>query len=122
MNGYLIKINNVDVTSYLKRYNVSRPKLSTDSGRSLTGNLKFTHLGIFPKINLEFRPMDESEVDTVVTILDSPTISVEWWDAVTRGYKTGDFYAGDFDYSMLLKDRGIYDSFKVSLISINKMT
>lgn len=121
MNGYLVKLNTIDLTPYLKSYNVSRPKLSTDSGRNMAGNLVFTHLGIFPKLTLEFRPITEAEADTIITLLDNPSVTVSWWDAVTRGYKEAAFYPSDFDYSILLKDRGYYNTFKVSLVSINKM-
>lgn len=121
MNGYLIKINSLDLTPYLKKYSVARPKLFADAGRNMRGNLKNTFLGVFPKITLEFRPINETEADTILTVLEGSIFTVEWYDAVTRGYKTGDFYPGDYDYSILLKDRGIYDSFKVSLITYNAM-
>lgn len=127
MNGYLVKLNTTDVTGFLKApsgYEVHRAKLWTDAGRNMSGNLRSTFLGIFPKITLDVRAgLSNDELQPLINILDNTQITVEWWDVVTQGYKSGTFYAGDFTYSMHRKNgQEFYDTFKVSLISFNKMS
>lgn len=117
---YLIKINSTEIYN-IKRYSVSLPKLNTDAGRNMKGNLKTTFLGIFPKIQVEFKPLSEAQVAEIGALLNNPSFTLQWWNPVTQTYKTGTFYSGDTDFSLLMKEKGIYDSFKVSLISYNAM-
>lgn len=119
--GTLLKINSKTVPG-LREYVVSRPKLFSEAERNLEGDLKATFIGIFPKILLKFRVMTDTEMKTLVGLLDPASISVTWWDEATTGTKTGNFYAGDFDVSLLSKDRGLYNEFSVNLISYSKLT
>lgn len=122
MTGYLLKINTIDLTPYISEYKVERPKLVTDAGRNLKGDLRASFLGIYPKINLTFKALTESETSTVVGLLDNASFTVNWWDPGSQTYKSGTFYAGDFDSSLIIKNRGIYAGFRVNLISFSKMT
>ena len=119
--AYLAKINGTELKR-IKKYEVSLPKLSTDAGRNMKGNLKVTHLGIFPKLSLEFRPMTEEQMAEIGVLLDNPSFTLEWWNPISRSYKTDTFYSGDTSFSLILKDKRIYDSFKVSIIAFNAMT
>ena len=124
MTGYTLKINTTDITGYLKSpggYTTQRAKLWKDAGRNMTGNLLSTFLGIFPKIKLNVRAgLSDSEISTLTTLLDNASFTVQWWDSKSQSYKTGTFYAGDFDIP--LHTKGFYDTFQVSLISFNKLT
>lgn len=125
MTGYLVRINGSDLPN-LKSYAVQRTKLYSSAERNGQGNLKTTFLGIFPKIMLEFAPMNEADMSTLITLLDNDSFTVSWYDEKTNNYKSGTFYAGDFDYSLIKKTKGatpaLYNEFSVNLISFNKMT
>ena len=127
MDGYLIKINSTDITGYLKApngYTVNRAKLWKDAGRNMSGDLRSTFLGIYPKISLDFKAgLSATEIATLVALLDNSQFTVEWFDAVAQSYESGTYYAGDFEYSMhRKKGTVIYDSFKCNVIPFSKMT
>ena len=88
----------------------------------MAGELKASLIGIFPKIELEFRHLTSSEMKSLLALLKPAVLSVSWWDAESESYKTGNFYAGDFSYSKLHKDLDRYDKFTVSLIPYKKMS
>ena len=117
----LIEINST-VLPKVKKYVVQRSKLYTDAGRNLAGELKSTFIGIFPKIKLEFAPTTSTEMTLIAGLLDNPSFTVEWFDEVSGTVKTGTFYAGDFDVSLLKKTDEIYNAFSVNIISFKKMT
>ena len=124
MDSYLIKINSTDFTPYLAApggYEVSQEKLFKDANRTLNGKLRTTFIGIFPKINLTLRNgLTDSDMATIVSILNDPTLTVEWYDVSSGSYETETFYPGSFPYSMHRKKiSNIYDGFKVSLIAYN---
>lgn len=122
MPTYLCKINSTEIYN-IKKYTVSLPKLSTDSGRSMNGDLHTTHLGIYPKIGLEFKPMTEAEVRVVGALINNPSFTLQWWNPISNSYKTGTFYAGDTDFNLMRRGSGdLYESFKVNLIAFNKLT
>ena len=117
---YTIKLASTDISSYLKSYEVERNKLWTDADRNLAGGLKATFIGIFPKITLEFTYLSETNLKTVIGLLDEPSISVNWWDSKSGGYKTANYYSGDYNYPLFDKTRELYEPFSVSLIPYEK--
>lgn len=117
---YTIKIGSTDISGYLKGYTVERNKLWTGSDRNMNGDLKATYIGVFPKIGLEFTYLSEANLKTVIGLLDGAVMSVTYWNSVTAGYKTANFYCGDFAYPIFDKSKGMYKPFNVNLISYNK--
>ena len=117
---YTIKLGSTDISSYLKEYDVERNKLWTDSDRNLDGTLKATFIGVFPKISLGFTYLTEAQLKTLTGLLEPSVISVVWWDSKSGGYKTSNFYAGDYKFPMYDKGRGLYEPFGVNLISYSK--
>lgn len=118
---YTIKIGSTDISAYLKGYEVERNKLWTDANRNLNGDLKATFIGIFPKIKLSFTYLTESELKTVIGLLDAPSFSVNWWDSGTGNYGTDDYYSGDYSFPLFNKSKGLYESFEVNLIPYKKL-
>jgi len=113
---FLIKINNLDITGMINKYSVAPNKLFTNAGRDMSGNLHSTRIGTYPKITLGFRPLTESEINTVSTILDSSIITVVFWYYLTRSYMSTNFYAGDFDIGIMNLIYLKYEPFSVNLI------
>lgn len=118
---YLVKIGSTNLDK-LTKFEVERNKLFTDSDRNLSGDLKATLIGVFPKLLLEFGYLEEAEVQVVTTLLEPASFSVSWWDSKTNGYKTGTYYAGDYRYPMFDKLKGLYAPFSVSLIPYSKIS
>lgn len=122
---YTIKLASTEIDKYLKSpfgFKLEPNKLWTEASRNLDGELKATFVGIFPKIQLNFRAMTESELKTVLALLSPASISVTYWDTESATYKTADFYAGDFSYPYFNNDLGLYGDFSVNLIAYKKRT
>ena len=123
--SYLVKINTVNITPYLKApdgFQVEPNKLYDDAGRNMNGDLRATFIGIFPKLYLTFRPTTEAEMTTLLALLNLSSFSVEYYNQATATYKTATYYAGDFKYSYMGKAISMYDSFNVNLIPFSKQS
>lgn len=118
-----IKINGVSIGRYLISAKYSYNKLwASDSGRNLAGNMIGTLIGIFPKITLEFAPLTATELQTVVSLLDTASQSVRYYDPKKREYITIETYAGDYEINNknIITDNVKNDSFTCSLIAKRK--
>ncbi len=115
----LLKLNGWTVPN-IKEYSVGRHKLWTDAGRNMAGNLRATFIGVFPKISVVLSYLTENDMQTLIGHLDSPSITVEWYDSKTKTVKTGTFYAADFNEKLYRKDKGLYRDVAFKLISYNK--
>lgn len=118
---YLVKIGSTQLDGYIQNLTIERNKLWTSADRNLAGDLKATFIGTFPKIVIEFGYLAETELKTVVGLLDTPSFSVSWWDSKAGDYKTGNFYASDYGYPVFDKSKELYEPFTVSLISYKKI-
>jgi hypothetical protein len=118
---YQVKIGSTEL-SKLKSFEVERNKLWTDADRNLSGDLKATFIGLFPKLVIEFGYMTEAEVKAVVLLLDPPSLNVSWWDSRLENYNAGVYYAGDYRYPLFDKEKGLYAPWSVNLIPYKKTT
>jgi len=122
--SYLCKINGTDLTFYLKApggYKVSKLKLWSDADRNMAGDLKADYIGTYAKIFLEFRSLTQSEMATVLALLELPSFTVAWYDAKTDAVKSGTFYAGDYTPALYHISNNRYEPFNVNLIAFNKL-
>lgn len=116
---YLIKINGVKLPK-IKSYKVARNKLWSDADRNMAGELRSTFIGIFPKISLEFAHTTGTEMETIADLLDVPSFTVSYYDRASGGYKSGTYYAGDYEMSNFDTEKELYLPFQVSLIPFEK--
>lgn len=117
--SYLVKIDNTSLPK-LKAWKVGPNKLWTDAGRTMSGKLRATFVGIFPKIGLEFAHTTEDEMQVLAGLLDQSDFTVSWWDPATKSIKSGLYYAGDYEIPMFSVSRGLYAPFSVNLIPFDK--
>ena len=118
---YLLKVNGTTLPK-VRKYNIGFNKLYSDAGRNMNGELKANFIGLFPKIEVEFAPTTDSELQTILGLLKNGYFTVSYWYEETEVYKSGSFYAGDFTYPMMVnKASGLYDSFSVNLIAVAKL-
>lgn len=114
-----IKINGTAVGSMLTAAIFNFPKLwGDDTGRSLAGTFNGTLRGIFPKLELTFKPMNQTELQTIVKLLDTDYQQLTYYDPYKEATITIKTYAGDYNYT--IDNTTLTSTIKVSLIATNK--
>lgn len=111
-----IKVNGISFGQYLTQADYGYNKLwSEDSGRNLAGTQSGTLIGIFPKLELQFRRLTKDELHTLAPILDSPSQTVEYYDDNKGQMTTMQTYTGDWKIS----NKGINanEPFSISFIA-----
>ncbi|MBR2586999.1 hypothetical protein IKE71_01335 [Candidatus Saccharibacteria bacterium] len=119
-SGTLITIGGTALPG-VKSYSVQYNKLWKDAERNMAGNISASLIGVFPKIQIVFRDgLTENEVSTISTLLSAAYFSATYFDPKSKGTKTAQYYASDFELPLLDKTRGLYKSFSVNLIPTSK--
>ena len=118
---YLIKIDGTDITK-LTDFSVGENKLWKNAGRTMTGKLKATLIGTFPKIELSLTYLNRDEVSLIQGLLKPAQISVNYWHSESKTYKTNNYYASDYMVGIYEKERELYKPFKVNLVPYEKQT
>lgn len=116
---YLIKIDSTDITK-LAKYVVGRNQLWSESGRTMSGKLKATRVGIFPKLELEFSYMNREQASLIGTLLKPAQFTVTYWDFISKTYKSGEYYCNNYNMEIYDMHKEIYMPFKVNLIPYEK--
>lgn len=118
-----IIINGVSMGQYIVQAEYGYNKLfASDSGRSLSGEMVATLIGIFPKIILQFRKLTKAELEVIAPILDSATQNVTYYDPNKKATITITTYTGDYSVtnkSIVSGDRK-NEGFSCSFISTRK--
>ena len=95
--------------SGIKEYKITRNKLWKEAKRNMAGDMVATFIGIFPKIEVKFKPTNDDYIKTLVGILDTPYIKLKWWDDLTGDYKNGTFYTNDYTNELISKKGIAYE-------------
>lgn len=115
----MITINGTEFNC-VTSFEFARPKLwADDTGRTYAqGRFKGTLIGIFPKLEVSFKPRSENELQSLIRELDKGNQTVRYYDPKTRGYKTADFYTNDYTNGLhrFLNNQKLWKDFKVSFI------
>ncbi len=117
----LLTINGNTITN-IKKYRVSYAKQYTDADRAMDGSLRATFIGVFPKIELEFTPVNRTYMSTLAGFFNAPSFTVVYYDVESNSTETGTFYAGDFNPELYRKDNEMYSGFTINLIPFTKRT
>lgn len=111
-----IKINNTAVADKLTEAVYSFNKLwGDDTGRSLSGNFNGTLRGIFPKVELTFKPLKKSELQTLVKLFDTDYQQFTYYDPYKETTITMQTYTGDYSYTVNNTDHT--STLKISFIA-----
>ena len=117
-------INSVNMGDYITQATFGYHKAwGDDTGRNtLSGNFSGTLKGIFPKITVQFKPMNQTEVETIVPILDNATQSVTYYDPNKRQSVTMTTYSNDYEIlcKNLMEDGSTAEGFSCAFISTKK--
>ena len=117
--NHLVKINGV-IIPHIVSYKIGHSKLWKESERNMSGELRATMIGIFPKIQLQIGYTTQTEMNGLTAVLDKPFFTVEWFDVATQGMVSAQYYASDYDVELDSKTRGRYKPFSVSLVPVSK--
>ena len=115
----LVKIDGVAIP-HVVSYKISRAKLWKDSERNMSGDIRATLIGIFPKIQMEVGYTTQEEMSKIAALLDKDFFTVEWFDVRTQEVFSAKYYAGDYDVELDNKFKGRYKPFSVSLVPVSK--
>ena len=108
---------------YLVEAKYSYNKLwAGDSGRNLAGTMSGTLIGIFPKIILEFKPLNKTELEIIVPIIDSARQTVTYYDPYKKQSVTMTTYTGDYEVTNknIINGNVTNEGFSCSFIATSK--
>lgn len=117
--GDLVKIEDLTIP-HLVSYKIGRSKLWKDSDRNMSGEVRATLIGIFPKIQMEIGYTTQEEMSQLTQLLDRDFFTVTWFDVRTQETFSADYYASDYDVELDSKSKGRYKPFSVSLVPVRK--
>jgi len=109
----------INLGDYILDAKYQYPKLwSDDSGRNLKGTMSGTLLGIFPKVTVTFRKLNQTEMENISKILDSTTQTLHYYDPNKKTTVNLSTYTGDWEFTN--NGIGNNSSFTISFIARSK--
>lgn len=117
--GDLVQIDGVTIP-HLVSYKISRAKLWKDSERNMSGDVRATLIGIFPKIQMQVGYTTQEEISQLTQLLDKEFFTVTWFDVRIQETISTQYYASDYDVELDNKSKGRYKPFSVNLVPVSK--
>lgn len=115
INENSIIINNIKMGQYLTRAKFGYYKTwSSDTGYNLANHFTGTFTGLFPKLTLTFKRLNQNEVEALAPIFDSITQNVTYDDPV-KGKYTMQTHTGDWEIEYARMKKG--QPFTISFIA-----
>lgn len=118
-NGDLVKINGTTVP-HIVNYKIGRAKLWKNADRNMSGDVRASLIGIFPKITMKVGILTQAQMANLTALLDQDYFTVTWFDVRIQATISTQYYASDYDVDLLSKSRGLYQPFEVSLVPVSK--
>lgn len=123
VNSLQISIDNgttwLNIAPYITEAKFGYNKIwSSDSGRNLAGKQSGTLIGIFPKIVVTFKPLNQTELNIIAPILDKPNQKLKYYDPNKNTTITINTYTGDWELTQ--QNIGIGQTFNCSFIAREK--
>lgn len=118
-DGELVKIDG-ETLPHLVTYKINRAKLWKSSERNMSGDMRASLIGIFPKIIMQVNYTTQEQMSHLTEILDRDFFEVEWFDVRVQETITTKYYAGDYEIELHDKSKGLYKPFEVSLVPVSK--
>lgn len=118
-DGNLVEIDGV-VIPHIVSYKIGRAKLWKDSERNMSGDVRATLIGIFPKIQMQIGYTTQEEMSELTQVLDKDFFTVTWFDVRIQATVSTKYYASDYDVELESKSKGLYKPFSVNLVPVSK--
>ena len=117
----LLKVNNTTVPG-IKTYTVEYNHLWKDADRNMSGSVRASLIGIFPKIEVDTREvLSRAEIQAIYNALESqPYFTVQFWDPASDSVKTANYYTADWAVEIESKNRGLYKGTKITLVPVDR--
>lgn len=116
MKGNLLTIEGKVIKKLLKYETLYAKLWADDSGRNMAGDMEGTLIGIYPKLQLTIGRCNEEETAQLLSLFNRPYMTVTFYDAETRGFKTAKYYSNDMSTSLIRQSIMRYDSFSINII------
>lgn len=117
--GNLVKIDGV-VIPHIKKYKIGRAKLWKNADRNMSGDVRATLIGIFPKIQIQTSYLTQGAMAQLTALLDKDYFEVEWFDVRIQQTIKTKYYASDYDVELSNKYKGLYNPLEVNLVPVSK--
>lgn len=119
VNVNSVIVDGLSMGPYLLEAEVQYPKLwGDDTGRNLAGTFSGTFKGVFPKLILTFRKLNQSEMHLIAPYLDRPFQTTSYYDDNKGTQVTISTYSGDWGNKS--KRIGIAEGVQCSFIATRK--
>ncbi len=112
----MISVNGVDITSYVKSCKVSLQDLDSDSSvRNVKGQMLRDRIAVKRKIELEFAPLQSSEIKKILRAISSIFFYVTFIDPL-EGESNKEMYCGDRSAALYDSRKELWVGLKFNLI------
>lgn len=119
LNKDSLYMDGISMGKYLTQVRFQYNKLwSNDAGRTLSGRMSGTLIGIFPKIIMNFRKLTNAELEFLAPHFDNASQTIRYRDPNKHTDVTITTYTGDWETTYKNMDKP--DSFELSFISIDR--
>ena len=119
LNKDSIYMNGISMGKYLTQVKYGYYKLwSSDSGRSLSGKMSGTLIGVFPKIIMSFRSLTAEELIYLAPFFDNARQTLKYMDPNKNTEVTMETYTGDWE--IVYKNISKGQPFELSFISTDR--
>ena len=104
----VLKIGNLDFTPYLTGMTVTIQDIEAEATRTTNGNLKRNRIAVKRNIDLTFKPLTQTESQTILTAITDLFFNVTYIDP-QLGTTTKTFYVSDRNAPFLAIDNGMWN-------------
>ena len=119
VNKDSLYMDGISMGQYLTQVKYQYNKLwSSDTGRTLSGQMSGTLIGIFPKIIMSFRKLTDAELVYLAPHFDNPRQTIRYRDPNKNADVTMITYSGDWDTTYKNMDKA--DTFELSFIATDR--
>lgn len=119
INKNSLYMDGISMGQYLTQVKYSYNKLwSSDTGRTLSGKMSGTLIGIFPKIIMSFRKLTDTELVYLAPHFDNPRQTIKYRDPNKNADVTMTTYTGDWE--TVYKNMDKADTFELSFIATDR--
>ena len=117
----ILKITNTDVSDLVKSLKVGYETLVSDnSGRNANGDTVVDVINKKVKLQVTFRPMDDTEMAKLLSAIENYVVDVTYRDSKTNSEKTITCYTGtpEPEYYFILENRVFYKELGLNFIQL----
>lgn len=119
--SYLCKIEGTDITPYLKSFEVSYEEMWSEANRNMAGILRASYIATSPKISIQFRQLSNTEMRTILGLVNGHSFTVAWYDEQTQSYLQDEFYRGELKIGIRDLNTEMYKELSMNLISFGTL-